>query len=404
MKSANGKRKQAGLLTGLCLACSQLSAANYGTDLNLTMMPAAGGMGGVGIARPQDAGSALFGNPASLAQFKGSNFLFGASFYAQDVDAVHDGGATGTPWAGESDAGPYLIPSIAITQSLNERVTLGLGLGVVAGIGSDFRRVPGSLSPLAEIMVFGANAGAAYQVNEQLSLGAVATLGMGFGQAGLNGNTASTSNFGVRATLGANYSMDSTTLGAYYRSPLSIQYDNMVQYSPTGFHSPTFEQPQEVGFGIANEALAGGKLLLAADVVWKDWESADAYRDLYDNQTIFSVGAQYTTGPYKFRIGFSHADSPIKKNVGSRVDSITSLLVGGATVPLNPVLTRYVQATNGEVVWEDQLTLGLGWNINKMLTLDAHAGVALNRAETIGETRIDAGAWQVGAGLTWHFD
>ncbi len=167
--------------------------------------------------------------------------------------------------------------------------------------------------------------------------------------------------------------MDDNTLGLYYRSPLSIEYDNMVQYSTTGFHSPTFEQPQEVGFGIANESLAGGKLLIAADVVWKDWESADSYRDLYDNQTVFALGAQYTTGPYKLRVGFSHADSPIKKNVGSNVGSITSLLVGGATVPLNPALTRYVQATNGEVVWEDQVTLGVGWNMSKMLTLDAHA-------------------------------
>ncbi|MCW8902558.1 MAG: hypothetical protein OQL22_02435, partial [Sedimenticola sp.] len=170
------------------------------------------------------------------------------------------------------------------------------------------------------------------------------------------------------------------------------------------FHSPTFEQPQEVGFGIANGSLAGGKLLIAADVVWKDWESADSYRDLYDNQTVFALGAQYTTGPYKLRVGFSHADSPIKKNVGSNVGSITSLLVGGATVPLNPALTRYVQATNGEVVWEDQVTLGVGWNMSKMLTLDAHASVALDRAETIGETRVDAGAWQVGGALTWHFD
>ncbi|WP_321527941.1 outer membrane protein transport protein [Sedimenticola selenatireducens] len=404
MTRFSSKLKYAGLVTGLSMTCTQLNAANYGTDLNLTMMPASGGMGGVGIARPQDTGSAVFGNPASLTQFNGTHFMFGATFYAQDVDALHDGTTTGTAWSGDSDAGPYLIPSIAITQSLNNRVTLGLGLGVVAGIGSDFRKVPGSLGPLAEIMVFGANAGAAYQVNDNLSLGAVATMGMGFGQAGLNSNTSSTSNFGLRATLGANYSMDYNTLGLYYRSPLSIEYDNMVQYSTTGFHSPTFEQPQEVGFGIANGSLAGGKLLIAADVVWKDWESADSYRDLYDNQTVFALGAQYTTGPYKLRVGFSHADSPIKKNVGSNVGSITSLLVGGATVPLNPALTRYVQATNGEVVWEDQVTLGVGWNMSKMLTLDAHASVALDRAETIGETRVDAGAWQVGGAFTWHFD
>ena len=398
------KLKHIALLASLSLACGQLSAANYGTDLNLTMMPAAGGMGGVGIARPQDVGSAVFGNPATLTQYKGAHFMFGATFYAPDVSATHDGTTTGTAWTGESNAGPYLIPNIAITQALNERMTMGLGLGVVAGVGSDFRKVPGSLDPLAEILVFGANAGMAYQVNDRLSIGGMATIGMGLGQAGLTGNTASTSNFGFRGTLGANYSMDATTMGLYYRSPLAIEYENMVQYGASAFHSPTFEQPQEVGFGIANESLAGGKLLIAADVVWKDWESADSYRDVYDDQTILALGAQYTTGPYKFRIGYSHADSPIKQNVGSNVGSITSLLIGGVTTPLNPALTRYVQATNTEVVWEDQVTMGMGWTIQKGLTLDAHASVALDRNETIGATQVDAGAWQVGAALTWHFN
>ncbi len=147
MTRFSSKLKYAGLVTGLSMTCTQLNAANYGTDLNLTMMPASGGMGGVGIARPQDTGSAVFGNPASLTQFNGTHFMFGATFYAQDVDALHDGTTTGTAWSGESDAGPYLIPSIAIAQSLNDRVTLGLGLGVVAGIGSDFRKVPGSWVP-----------------------------------------------------------------------------------------------------------------------------------------------------------------------------------------------------------------------------------------------------------------
>lgn len=404
MTRFSSKLKYAGLLTGLSMTCTPLNAANYGTDLNLTMMPASGGMGGVGIARPQDTGSAVFGNPASLTQFNGTHFMFGATFYAQDVNAKHDGTISGTAWSGESNAGPYLIPNIAITQSLNDRLTMGLGLGIVAGVGSDFRKVPGSLDPLAEIMVFGANAGAAYRINNNFSIGGMATIGMGLGQAGLTGNTASTSNFGLRGTVGVNYSMDATHLGLYYRSPLAIEYENMVQYASGSFHSPTFEQPQEVGVGIANESLAGGKLLIAADVVWKDWEGADSYRDLYEDQTILAVGAQYATGPYKFRVGFSHADSPIKKNVGSNVGTITSLQVGAATVPLNPGLTRYVQATNAEVVWEDQITLGMGWSIHKGLTLDAHASVALDRDETIGETRVDAGAWQLGAALTWHFN
>jgi len=389
---------------GACLVCGVTHAANFGTDLNLSMMPAAGGMGGVGIARPQDLGASVFGNPATLTQFRGTHFLFGATFYSVDVEASHDGSISGTAWTGDSNAGPYLIPNVAVSQSIGDHTVLGGGLSVVAGVGSDFRDVAGSLDPLAEILVFGANAGIAHQLSDQLSIGAMATIALGLGQAGLNSNTASTSNFGFRGTLGATYTAGPTTIGAYYRSPLSIEYENMLQFSPTAYHSPTFEQPQEFGIGVANESLAQGKLLIAADVVWKDWSSAEAYGDIYEDQTLIAVGAQYTLGKYKLRAGWAHVDSPIKANVGSNVGDITSLLVGGGTVPLNPALTQYVQATNTEVIWEDQVTLGLGADLTKHISADAHVAYALHREESIGATRVDAGAWQAGVGITWRFD
>ena len=46
----------------------------FGVELQASLMPAAGGMGGTGIARPQDVQSALALNPATLAQKKGTQF------------------------------------------------------------------------------------------------------------------------------------------------------------------------------------------------------------------------------------------------------------------------------------------------------------------------------------------
>ena len=392
------------VLLGLPLLPGYAAAANFGTDLNLSMMPAAGGMGGVGIARPQDLGASVFGNPATLTQFKGTQFMFGATFYNVDVEATHDGSTTGTAWSGDSNAGPYLVPNVAVSQQITDDMVAAGGLTVVSGVGSDFRGVPGSLDPLAEILVYGANAGVGYEIAPNLSLGAMATIALGFGQAGLNGNTASTSNFGFRGTVGLTYAAGDTTVGGYYRSPLSIKYDNMVQYAASAFHSPRFEQPQELGIGVANRSLMDGKLLLAADLVWKDWSSAEAYGDIYKDQTLVALGAQYDMGGYKLRAGWAHVDSPIKNNVGSNVGSINSLLIGGVTTPMNPALTQYVQATNAEVIWEDQLTLGLGMDLTPRITADAQIAYALNRSQTIGATKVDAGAWQAGVGLTWHFD
>lgn len=379
------------------------SAANFGTDLNLTMMPAAGGMGGVGLSSPQDAGAAVFGNPSTLEQFAEGRFVLGGTYYTPEVEADHDG--LGLTWTGESEAGPYLIPNVAVIQPLSETTSMGLGLSAVSGVGSDFRGVSGSLDPVAEILVFGANAGLSHAISDQLSLGFMATIGFGLGQAGLAENTASTSGFGFRVTLGADYLVDHTRLGFYYRSPLAIQYDNMVRYDSGAFHSPTFEQPAEIGLGISNGALMDGALLIEFNVVLKDWDSAESYQDIYENQTVLAFGAQFSDGDYRWRLGFIHAESPIKQNVGAQVGDIDSLYIealGGMT-PMSAPLTQYVQAVNAEVIWENQLTAGLGWTIDSHLILDLHVALAMEEDEQIGATQVTASAWQTGAALSWVF-
>lgn len=391
------------LAIATAMASQTLSAANYGTDLNLTMMPAAGGMGGVGLAKPQDTGSGVFGNPATLTQFSGTEFMFGATYYDVAVTNTHDGTTTGTAWRADSEAGPYLVPNVAITQGLSDSTTLGMGLSVVSGVGTDFRGAAGSLDPLAEILVFGANAGAGYQLSPNLSIGATATIAFGLGQLGLSSITSSTSNFGLRGTLGAAYDIGNTTLGGYYRSPLSIEYQRVVQYAASDFHDVSVEQPQELAFGLANDGLMGGKLLLAADVIWKNWADAETYQDVYDDQTVFALGAQYTMGALQWRVGYSHADSPLKSTLGSSLGSADSIYLGGATVPLNPVLVQYVQATNTQVIWEDQITLGVGWQMLPGLQVDAHLAHALENDQTVGATAVEASATHLGIGLTWSF-
>ena len=64
-----------------CLAfADELFAQSFGTELHNTMMPASGGMGETSISRPQDLQSAINGNPASLSQFRGTQFSFGGGW------------------------------------------------------------------------------------------------------------------------------------------------------------------------------------------------------------------------------------------------------------------------------------------------------------------------------------
>jgi long-chain fatty acid transport protein len=70
-------------LTGLQ---SEARAQTFGIELHNTLMPASGGMGGVSIARPQDLTSAINGNPASLTQFRGTQFIFGGAWAEPTVN------------------------------------------------------------------------------------------------------------------------------------------------------------------------------------------------------------------------------------------------------------------------------------------------------------------------------
>ena len=52
----------------------------YGTDAQNVLTPASGGMAGVSLAEPQDVPAAIFGNPATLTQFRGTQFTLGGAW------------------------------------------------------------------------------------------------------------------------------------------------------------------------------------------------------------------------------------------------------------------------------------------------------------------------------------
>ncbi len=54
----------------IAVQCTSARGQSFGVELNNTLMPAAGGMGGVSIAEPQDVTSAINGNPATMMQFR----------------------------------------------------------------------------------------------------------------------------------------------------------------------------------------------------------------------------------------------------------------------------------------------------------------------------------------------
>ncbi len=392
-------------------------AGPYGYDLHNTLAPASGGMAGTSIAQPQDNVSSVFGNPATLTQFDGTQFTFGATFYMPVVELEHDGSVTGTAFEATSGTDIFPVPQVAVTQDLkglNLPATLGLGLTAVSGIGAEFRGDSGSLGAGAEFIIFGVNAGLAYDLTADLSIGAAATISFAQLDLGLSSSSAETHALGLRGTLGFTYELGDTVLAGFYQTEQRHDYDNLIETSPGNYASPTITQPMNFGIGIANDSLMDGNLLLAVDVMYKLWGSADFWEDLYEDQMVYSIGAQLTDGKWKYRFGYGYADDPTKEDATAPVGGLTQINSSVGVIPLSDPVIQYVQATQTEVIYKHRLTAGLGYcGLLGMPGLDLNTHFGWQFAEDRdygtgslsggGHTNAEVYSWHAGFALTWKF-
>lgn len=113
-----------GLWAALALATAApaVHGLNAGTDLDLSLQPIAGGMAGAAFTRPQEVAAALFGNPATLAGFKGFHFELGAALLEPEVDNYQSN--RGYLHHSYSLAQNYVAPTL---QESASRDTLALG-------------------------------------------------------------------------------------------------------------------------------------------------------------------------------------------------------------------------------------------------------------------------------------
>jgi len=354
----------------LLLASSGASAISTGPDLNLSTKMRAGGMAGAAYTIPQEASAAVFGNPATLTQFKGVNLNFGASFLLlTDIDnhqtstiegsTVFGGALNGSHSnTSSSDASNYILPDFGVTLQISPNLVIGTGLEVDAGIGADWRDSPitllggaaGTGLPLtAEAISFSSNLAAAYQVNERLSVGGSITIGFGLMQLGTAGPTTGLDNFnsllntaiapasvgtaftdfggttssvhdiGFGASAGLTYLIqDGVMFSATIKSPVEYNFRNVLyadiiavpdveNQASDGFQNLSLQSPTELIFGIAlNDVLMPG-LLLEVDAVWKNWSDAHTFEDGYEDQWLINFGAQYKHGDFTYRAGYSYA-------------------------------------------------------------------------------------------------
>ena len=309
---------------------SVVRGQSFGIELHNTLMPAAGAMGGVSIARPQDTMSAINANPATLSQFEGTQFTIGGAWAEPTYNLSHTGGLLprlGT-FSAKSEAEGSVLGGFGLTQdlrALDMPVTVGLGLSAAAGAGLSFRNVPESDGTGTTISVLQLTSGAGVDLTDRLSAGAAVALGTGGMDPPFRRHRSLT-----RMTTPCAARSDSTTIWAIapiWASTIKLgRASTLMTRFSSNCSDGTYDVvadvnmdlPNNIGLGIANRSLLDGRLLLAADVLYKQWDNAALFKTLYDNQWVLQLGAQYAMSPRVVWRGIRLCGKPDRPDSGSR--------------------------------------------------------------------------------------
>lgn len=317
--------RQTHLSAAVLAALIPTAALATNGDQMIALSAPTAAMGGATVAAPRDALTVLY-NPAGLAHLVGAeegkgieevrvDFGFGLLHPPRKVNGV------------ESDSNWYLMPTGALALKANDRLYFGMGMGGVSGMGvnvDDIAPLAGNQPMVTTKQVFRLSPGAAFRVNDKLTLGASLNIGyQSLAMANANFSLPQNQQFGFGASLGAIYKVnDRVQLGASYISKTNISA--MEYNTPAGKVSFDMDMPASFALGAAFKL--SDTLLIEADVKRIQFSdvmgsipvtSPDApYPNVlnfgWDDQTVFALGVRkIVNDKMTVLAGFNYGKSPI---------------------------------------------------------------------------------------------
>jgi long-chain fatty acid transport protein len=238
-------------------------------------------------------------------------------------------------------------------------------------------------------------------MTDRLSVGANLNIGIGLFDGLFTGNSKATPAYATRGTLGMNFDVNSQTkLGFYYQTEAHFNHKNAIIFQPfiglPGLPVDiNIDLPQNIALGVSNSSLAEGRLLLAADLVYKFWEDASLFDAVYNNQFVVQLGAQYTMSRAKLRFGYVYAEDAMIDVAGN--------VIAGATPPGAANAIQYIQGLAPNFN-QHRISGGFGIpNILPGIDMDVFAGGMLKGEDTFGLTSASVKSYYIGGGMTWRF-
>jgi long-chain fatty acid transport protein len=411
------------VVVGLVVFWASLALATNGDNL-IGVGPISRSMGGVGIASPQDAISAVFSNPAAMCfgpYCPASEFNFAGTLFMPKVDATVNLGGQSTK-ANSAD-NVYAIPAIGLSTPITKTMPLwrfGLAAYGVSGLGVDYRNtsldqqkyanfggfplVAGSYTQL-QIMKFAP--AIAFEPNSQISFGLAAHMDY----ASLDLGSGSSTSYAFGAQLGVLYKpLDQLSLGATYITPQKNTFDRVADFNGDGVRdSFDLESPQQAGIGIAYDILPN-KLLVEIDGKWINWANAAGYKDFdWEDQWVFGIGVQYKPiEKLSLRAGYNYTNNPVKQHNGFL--GTNPVQVQGKYMPAYYYETFRI--IGFPAITKNHITLGLGYQFTKSFSADlgftygfsegiSESGTALNGQPVTLNSNLTEMSLEFG--LTWRF-
>lgn len=357
------------VLAALTLLSAIPAFATNGDNL-ISVGPTSRAMGGVGIAAPQDAVSAVFSNPAAMCfgPFCPSTKIdLSTTFFMPKVDAELN--RADGDFHVDSKEKAYIIPSAGFSMPLSDTEPfwrIGFAAYGVSGMGVNYRETdfsdpdaygyPRAAGTFTELQRMKAAPTIAVKPYDWLSLGLSVHLhyaSLDLGQGSKGGMTV-----GFQPGVIVK-PWEGLSIGLTYVSPQLITHKDVSDFDWDGeMDDLDLEAPQMFGFGVAYEWAELG-LLLEADARWYNWSDAKGYKDFdWDDQWAFGVGAQWRLSQrFALRAGYNYASNPVKNH--GNFDGQAPIEVQGHMMPTYYYETFRV--IGFPAIVEQHVTLGFEW-------------------------------------------
>jgi len=330
----------AGALTALCLQPRVAHASGFHID---EQDARATGRGGAVTANPGNA-SAIYYNPAGLAELRGLNLAGGVSLVTPSAEFTSAADGSQTSAAAQT----FVLPQLFASWRASELLAIGVGIYAPFGLALDWpASSPGRTSVRqAELHTLFITPTLAFSLSKWapgLALGAGLDLvpasvrlsrdilfGTDVASVALSGDA-----FSVGARAGITYrppALPGWSFGLTYRSPVQLDFEGHADFDAPAVYRPALPPdgevhtsvtlPQSIGLGIAFDPLPAWQI--EVDGNWRGWSSydqldvelpdgsVDSSRKDWEDSLTLRVGSELTFAErWSARIGAIFDQTPV---------------------------------------------------------------------------------------------